>query len=503
MGDAMPVAIRVKPWPDPVLDVLGHDPRILVRRDVLAPDARAHGTPVDAPSGRPVRADAGGRRPADRRHRGRARARAREGQHSPLMRSLVPPAAVRARLLRRRGDRRGAPQRCRPSIAATCGACRPGSRRGTREWVADQTNARRARAPPGPPVRAHACSHRASRSTRSSARCTRGGFHPALAHEAVRWARDRRRRPGRRHRDTQRVEPRRHYRPPPLPLPVAAMPGRGVARERAPPRRRILAPVPGGQFDQIDQLDMIAGWLRDAHYVVVLTGAGISTESGIPDFRGPQRRLDEGPGRREDRDAPVLHRRSRLRRAGVAEPAEAARCGRREPNAAHRALVELERKRDAAHARHPERRRAAPGRGPVAASIVVEIHGNVREAKCMRCGWRGPMARNARAGARRRGRSRVPRVRRHAEVGDDQLRREPRARGPRTRRSAAAGGRRRVPRARHLARRLPGGGAARDRAPRRRPARDPQRRGDPVRRRSPTPCSATSSATSFPALVAR
>src|SRR6185295_11643085 len=27
MGDAMPVAIRVKPWPDPVLDVLGHDPR--------------------------------------------------------------------------------------------------------------------------------------------------------------------------------------------------------------------------------------------------------------------------------------------------------------------------------------------------------------------------------------------------------------------------------------------------------------------------------------------
>ena len=31
----------------------------------------------------------------------------------------------------------------------------------------------------------------------------------------------------------------------------------------------------------------IAGWLREARQIVVLTGAGISTESGIPDFRGP------------------------------------------------------------------------------------------------------------------------------------------------------------------------------------------------------------------------
>ena len=35
-------------------------------------------------------------------------------------------------------------------------------------------------------------------------------------------------------------------------------------------------------------LDKIAGWLHDAQFVVALTGAGISTESGIPDFRGPQ-----------------------------------------------------------------------------------------------------------------------------------------------------------------------------------------------------------------------
>ena len=87
------------------------------------------------------------------------------------------------------------------------------------------------------------------------------------------------------------------------------------------------------------------------------------------------------------------------------------------------------------------RRRPAPRGRARRPTIVVEIHGNVREAKCMQCGWRGPMDETLDAGARRRGGSRVPRVRRHAEVGDDLLRREPRARGPR----AGAAGRRRAP----------------------------------------------------------
>lgn len=34
--------------------------------------------------------------------------------------------------------------------------------------------------------------------------------------------------------------------------------------------------------------ETIAAWVRDAEHLVVLSGAGISTESGIPDFRGPQ-----------------------------------------------------------------------------------------------------------------------------------------------------------------------------------------------------------------------
>jgi NAD-dependent deacetylase len=35
-------------------------------------------------------------------------------------------------------------------------------------------------------------------------------------------------------------------------------------------------------------IDQVKGWINAAERVVVLTGAGISTDSGIPDFRGPQ-----------------------------------------------------------------------------------------------------------------------------------------------------------------------------------------------------------------------
>ncbi|MDQ6853346.1 MAG: NAD-dependent deacetylase, partial [Actinomycetota bacterium] len=44
------------------------------------------------------------------------------------------------------------------------------------------------------------------------------------------------------------------------------------------------------------ELDAVASWIRDARQIVVLTGAGISTESGIPDFRGPQGVWTKNPG---------------------------------------------------------------------------------------------------------------------------------------------------------------------------------------------------------------
>ena len=106
-----------------------------------------------------------------------------------------------------------------------------------------------------------------------------------------------------------------------------------------------------------------------------------------------------------------------------------------EPNAAHHALVDLERK-GALHflvTQNIDGLHHAAGQSP---EIVVEIHGNVREAKCMSCDWRGPMAETLRSGPRRRARPRVPRLRRDPEVGDDQLRREPRRRRISSARSA-------------------------------------------------------------------
>ena len=90
-------------------------------------------------------------------------------------------------------------------------------------------------------------------------------------------------------------------------------------------------------------LEEIAAWLRAARSVVVLTGAGISTESGIPDFRGPQGVWTKDPKAEKlsnlhhymnDPEVRVTSWQARL-----VHPAWTA-----EPNAGHRALAELERK---------------------------------------------------------------------------------------------------------------------------------------------------------------
>jgi NAD-dependent deacetylase len=136
-------------------------------------------------------------------------------------------------------------------------------------------------------------------------------------------------------------------------------------------------------------LERIAGWIRAADRVVVLTGAGISTESGIPDFRGPQgvwtkdpkaERLSTLSTYLSDPEVRVTAWQMRL-----THPARGA-----QPGAGHHALVDLEKKGklDTLVTQNIDGLHLAAGTSP---GILVEIHGTLREVVCMSCGERAPM----------------------------------------------------------------------------------------------------------------
>jgi NAD-dependent deacetylase len=137
------------------------------------------------------------------------------------------------------------------------------------------------------------------------------------------------------------------------------------------------------------ELATIAGWLRDASFVTALTGAGISTESGIPDFRGPQGVWTKNPEAEKTATLEYYMSDPEVRRRAWQNRAQSEFFDA-EPNAAHHALVELERK-DALHALVTQNVDGLHLAAGSAAGIVVEVHGTVHRVKCMACDWRGPM----------------------------------------------------------------------------------------------------------------
>ena len=134
-----------------------------------------------------------------------------------------------------------------------------------------------------------------------------------------------------------------------------------------------------------------ASWIDAAQRVVVLAGAGISTDSGIPDFRGPNGVWTRNPG--AERRATLQNYMSDpdVRREAwqtrLQHPALSAR-----PNAGHRALVELEHrgKLDTLVTQNIDGLHQAAGSDP---AIVVEVHGTMHTVVCMSCGERAPMER--------------------------------------------------------------------------------------------------------------
>jgi len=139
------------------------------------------------------------------------------------------------------------------------------------------------------------------------------------------------------------------------------------------------------------ELREVASWIRAARRVAVLTGAGISTESGIPDFRGPQGVWTKNPG--AEKMATLSHYvsdpevRRRAWRSRLDSPTWKA-----EPNPGHRALVRLERAGNL-HlliTQNVDGLHLAAGTSP---ELLVEIHGSMREVVCLDCGERAPMER--------------------------------------------------------------------------------------------------------------
>lgn len=144
-------------------------------------------------------------------------------------------------------------------------------------------------------------------------------------------------------------------------------------------------------MDEREIIEQVAGWLKASNNTVVLTGAGISTESGIPDFRGPQ-----GVWTRD----PEAEKRATIQHYMANREARVASWKNRrnspfmdaQPNAGHLALAELENKGklqtlvtqniDSLHIKAGN-----------SLARIIEVHGTVRDFVCMGCGERGPIER--------------------------------------------------------------------------------------------------------------
>jgi NAD-dependent SIR2 family protein deacetylase len=114
-----------------------------------------------------------------------------------------------------------------------------------------------------------------------------------------------------------------------------------------------------------EHIETIARWIVEGEHIVAFTGAGISTDSGIPDFRGPQ-----GVWTRRD--------------AGLPPPRWRVSPGLVEPNASHLSLVELQRlgKLEFLITQNTDNLHRRSGIRP---ELLAELHGNGQLVRCLGC----------------------------------------------------------------------------------------------------------------------
>jgi NAD-dependent SIR2 family protein deacetylase len=114
-----------------------------------------------------------------------------------------------------------------------------------------------------------------------------------------------------------------------------------------------------------NKIQTLAQWLYESRYPVMFTGAGISTESGLPDFRGP-----DGMWTRRDRGLPPK---------AMSKSWDAV-----EPNSGHYAIVELQKlgKLQFLISQNVDNLHLKSGIRP---ELIAELHGNMTKVRCKRC----------------------------------------------------------------------------------------------------------------------
>ena len=146
-----------------------------------------------------------------------------------------------------------------------------------------------------------------------------------------------------------------------------------------------------GQYEpvNVEMIEQARQWISDAARVTVFTGAGISTESGIPDFRGPNGLWTKNPA--AERASTLQHylADAEVRRFAwqnrLHSPAWEAT-----PNRGHLAIYELERlgRLRAVVTQNIDELHQQAGHRP---ENVIEVHGTMRWSRCWECGDRRPM----------------------------------------------------------------------------------------------------------------
>jgi mono-ADP-ribosyltransferase sirtuin 6 len=115
--------------------------------------------------------------------------------------------------------------------------------------------------------------------------------------------------------------------------------------------------------DLEERIEQLAQWRHESKSLVVFTGAGLSTDSGLRDFRGP-----DGVWTRRDK--------------GLATPQQD--FAGASPNAGHRAIARLQEldKLDFLISQNVDNLHLASGIRP---ELLAELHGNLYKVRCVRC----------------------------------------------------------------------------------------------------------------------